>query len=141
MIVAGQESGCDVFGDGWQIVVQIRVGEDIVHKGGEAIPPGGGAKSRSGLGQRRSPGQPPGLKGWRLRRGAGLRAEPMFARGVVSGESGHQGCGTVDVGNPRGQGREAIRGGDGGLHGGSDEDPEEQERISAGGDVLSSIKC
>jgi hypothetical protein len=27
------------------------------------------------------------------------------------------------------------------LHGGSDEDPEEQERISAGGDVLSSIKC
>jgi hypothetical protein len=39
-ILAGQESGCDVFGDGWQIVGQIQVGENIFHKVGEAIPPG-----------------------------------------------------------------------------------------------------
>jgi len=110
-IVARQESGCNVFGDGWQIVGQIRTWEDIFHKGAEAIPPGGGAKSRSGLGQWRSPGQPPRLKGRRLRRGARLRAEPMFARAVVSGESGHQGCDSVDVGTPRRSAREPGAGG------------------------------
>jgi hypothetical protein len=104
-IEAGQESGCDVFGDGWQIVSQIRIGEDIFYKVGEAIPPGGGAKGRSGLGQQRSPGQSPGLKGQRLRRGARLRAEPMFARAVVGGEPGHQSCGSVNVGTPRGPAR------------------------------------
>ncbi len=100
-IVAGQGSGCHIFGDEWQIVSNVRVGEDILHKGGKAIPPRGGAKSRSGLSRRRSPGQPPTLKGRRLRRGARLSTEPVFARAIVGGEPGHQGRGPVNVGTLR----------------------------------------